>query len=45
MLEENRMNKRTITAIIKSHPAYQGYQRAPTGSAPNRIATAPMIIL
>ena len=45
ILDENKAKMRTITAIMMIQAAYHGYQPAPTGSAPKRMATVPMMIL
>ena len=34
-----------ITTVMMSQAAYHGYHPAPTGRAPNKIATPPMMIL
>ena len=45
ILDENKAKMRVITAIMMIQAAYHGYQPAPTGSAPKRMATVPMMIL
>ena len=45
ILEEKRVKMRIITAIMMIQAAYHGYQPAPTGRAPNKMATAPTMIL
>ena len=45
ILDEKRAKMSTITAIMMIQAAYQGYHPAPTGSAPKRMATAPMMRL
>ena len=45
ILDENKVKMMHITTIIMSQAAYHGYQPAPTGRAPNTIATAPIIML
>lgn len=45
MLDENRTKIMTMTVSMMIQAAYQGYHPAPTGSAPNKIATTPMMML
>ena len=45
ILDENRAKMKTITATMMIQAAYHGYQPAPTGRAPKRMATAPTMML
>ena len=45
ILDENSTKMRIITAIMMIQAAYHGYQLAPTGRAPKRMATAPTMML
>ena len=45
ILDENKVKMMHMTAVMMSQAAYHGYQPAPTGRAPNTIATAPMMML